>query len=660
MKQKCRSAQLIARAMYLGMGVGIILAVHLAVLFCTLDIHLYSRLLKLVVIICAGFVAAEVLVGVFWKKSLVLNAVVKRVLKILCLLLLSMLAVGACLLMQTTTGAEGEKSNVHGPFFADKDVMILVPHQDDDINLCGGLIEEYTQNGSRVYVVFSTNGDYNVTANRRFSEAVAALTDIGVKEEDIIFLGYGDQWQAKMVEGEMVSHIYNSLDDTDIWTSLHGSASTYGTQAHACFQECDYTRENYLNSIKTVILQKQPDVIYCVDTDTHPDHRALSLFFDEAMGHILREEPAYRPTIMKGFCYSTAWEAEDDFFDGLNLLSTQKPEDLVWARTGMHYNWDERIRIPLGQDNLSRFISQNTVYRSFRSYVSQYACLQSGKVLNGDKVFWERETGSILYDAIMTVGQEQVSLFQDFKIVDSADITEKTLSGGVLHVDRIDVQLPEVRWMDEIRLYDNAVPGSGITDGYILFDDGTKIDFGSQTAVEGGTSILFPERAVHAFSVVITGTVGDDPGLTEIEAYYCAGMPKQQPQYLLAMDDSGNFVYDYWYADEEHQRFELYVYPANEKITMDNVQIVFEGTEGSTYTVQDGLLCITCPEGAEAKVGICYDENIRTDFTVSNPGAIKTGYTKLLQWIDYHFNGMADLLNGFLFEIMWYRFRIDL
>ena len=37
--------------------------------------------------------------------------------------------------------------------------MILVPHEDDEINLAGGVIEEYLKHGSEVYVVFSTNGD---------------------------------------------------------------------------------------------------------------------------------------------------------------------------------------------------------------------------------------------------------------------------------------------------------------------------------------------------------------------------------------------------------------------------------------------------------------------------------------------------------------------
>ena len=44
--------------------------------------------------------------------------------------------------------------------FSDKKVMIIVPHEDDDLNLVSGVIEKYIANGSEILTVFVTNGDF--------------------------------------------------------------------------------------------------------------------------------------------------------------------------------------------------------------------------------------------------------------------------------------------------------------------------------------------------------------------------------------------------------------------------------------------------------------------------------------------------------------------
>ena len=94
--------------------------------------------------------------------------------------------------------------------FSAKKVMVLVPHEDDEINLAGGVIEEYLKHGSEVYIVFSTNGDgderhdMSKLGNVRIGEAIKALSVLGVPEKNIVFLGYGDGWD------KSGAHIYNA------------------------------------------------------------------------------------------------------------------------------------------------------------------------------------------------------------------------------------------------------------------------------------------------------------------------------------------------------------------------------------------------------------------------------------------------------------------
>ena len=68
------------------------------------------------------------------------------------------------------------------------------------------------------------------------------------------------------------------------------------------------------NDIKALLLDLRPEVIFCIDYDSHHDHRALSLLFEESMGEILRQNNNdYNPLVFKGFAYSTAFLAEPDF-----------------------------------------------------------------------------------------------------------------------------------------------------------------------------------------------------------------------------------------------------------------------------------------------------------------------------------------------------------
>lgn len=87
---------------------------------------------------------------------------------------------------------------IESEFFRDKNVMIIVPHEDDDINLAGGIIEKYIKEGSEVRVVFTTNGDYSRLGELRLEEAINVLAQMGLHEENIFFLGYGDQWRCPM------------------------------------------------------------------------------------------------------------------------------------------------------------------------------------------------------------------------------------------------------------------------------------------------------------------------------------------------------------------------------------------------------------------------------------------------------------------------------
>lgn len=81
----------------------------------------------------------------------------------------------------------------------DKDfgsIMIIVPHEDDELLMTGGIIKNAIESGVDVNVVMATNGDYDCKdfsiGRARISESIEGLELLGLKSENLIVLGYAD------------------------------------------------------------------------------------------------------------------------------------------------------------------------------------------------------------------------------------------------------------------------------------------------------------------------------------------------------------------------------------------------------------------------------------------------------------------------------------
>ena len=86
--------------------------------------------------------------------------------------------------------------------------LIIAPHQDDELAIAGSLMIQLNEmKRYEIYVLFTTNGDwYQDEAYIRLHESVEALSVLGVDEEHIILLGYGDQWMGNQ-------HLYNAEEN---------------------------------------------------------------------------------------------------------------------------------------------------------------------------------------------------------------------------------------------------------------------------------------------------------------------------------------------------------------------------------------------------------------------------------------------------------------
>ena len=439
-------------------------------------------------------------------------------------------------------------------FFSDKKVMVIVPHEDDDLNLVSGVIDNYISAGSEVYSVFVTNGDYYGLGQERINEAIKCWEYLGIAESNVYFLGYGDKWDDNGL------HIYNSAPDEPRVSHI-GYSKTYGTKTHPAYHDgVLYTNSNYKNDVKDLILEIRPDTLFVIDYDKHGDHKAVSMVTEQVLGEILKESDDYKPIVYKGYGYSTAWTADNDYYS-INIRSTQKPKEAEYEP--IIYDWQNRIRMPVSTSSLSRSIFSSSVFKALSLYETQNADRQAVRVINGDKVFWQRRTDSVLYKAKITVSSGESSHLTDFKILDNNDVKDQEHYpyDGVWTPNEedknqsIQVVLKEPTDISQIVFYDHPSLSDNITNIRITFNDNTVIETGKLNENGTATVININKSDVTSFCTEILSSEGNSFGIAEIEAF--STNKQDYGSFIKLIDSSEDFIYDYC-IDNHNTALSLY------------------------------------------------------------------------------------------------------
>lgn len=497
-------------------------------------------------------------------------------------------------------------------FFGKRKVMFFAPHEDDEINLYGGVIEQYVKHGSEVYIVFSTNGDFYRLGRLRIMEALRAGSRMGVDEKHIIFLGFSDS-----ITNKSGIHIYNCRNE-ELLTSAAGFSQTYGTEAKPPFEKRPFTREQCLGAFTDVIERYMPDTIFCCDYDGHADHRAISLFFEEALDGILERNAYYSPEVFKGFAYSTAWDGEQDFYSQ-NALATRLREPCGYMRETGAYRWDDRVRFPVAKESLSRVMQNTSPYLAMREYSSQTATDHANGIINSDKVFWRRRTDSVLKKAQISATSGDASFITDFKLVDSGDIAnDNSLPAGRAWVpERSDqkriaaFRLPHEEDICAVDIYPDPrggkITNARLTLGLRSYDTGELHEYGP-------TRFEFPPIRTDTAAVQLISFTGD-AGLLKVEAFTKRDDPR--PRLIKAQDASGNFCYDYITGKSGREEFTVYSYPQQ-----DELEFTAESSsDGVRCKAENGAVKVFCPEGESAVITVRLKEcpDIYDAFTIRNP-----------------------------------------
>ena len=261
-----------------------------------------------------------------------------------------------------------------------KKIIIFVPHQDDEINLVGNILDELVKHYS-VYIVYSSLEMDSKKAEIRKKEAMNSCMLYGIEANHIKFLGFPD--------------------------TPNSSGKHYFTDGDV----------EIVNKIYEVIESIKPDIIIGTDFDFHSDHRMLSLALDEALCKILKRFADYKPIYLKGFCYETAYYGVEDYSASALENTKSKSKQL----SNVSYRWEDRLSISNNHKNC--FIFQQKAFKALKCHKSQYALLHARSVINSDNVFWQKRTDNLLLNNChITASSGDVNKLCDLKVIDTKDI----------------------------------------------------------------------------------------------------------------------------------------------------------------------------------------------------------------------------------------------
>lgn len=488
---------------------------------------------------------------------------------------------------------DGVDNSFYDSQFKNKKVMVIVPHEDDDLLISGQVLPPMYKNGADVRVVFATNGDKRVSAYTRQSEACNALEKLGIPREKVIFLGYPDGTQ--LYVGKKAFSFSSEWDHTYAGKGFKDyHFDRFGTHAK-------YTAENMVDDIESVVLEYRPDYILAIDFDTHTDHRGVSISFEKAMERILKKESGYTPKVLKCFGYSLAWKSKPDFY-ALNIKSTvmqdrEKNNDPSYETDVPQYRWNNRVRLPIDKKSLSHSILRCSEYKALSEHLSQYAYCYSERIINGDSVYWNRRTDSLTYNADISVSSGDASLLNDFRLIGVGNRTaglHVKLENCVSRFDKNDAQKTVTVKFDSpktvscVSLYDNFGLNSNILGGVITFSDGSKVEVPALNADGSETRVVFePKHNITSFTFKVTEYEGV-AGLDEIEAFENADYDMGFSLIKLKNADTDDYIYNYLITpDEKSLNLGVYLSNPNAGYTIKIIEGDSVKLEGNTLVFDD-------------------------------------------------------------------------
>jgi LmbE family N-acetylglucosaminyl deacetylase len=443
-----------------------------------------------------------------------------------------------------------------------KRIVILAPHPDDEALCCAGIIYNALQQGNSVTIVVATNGDYGqgVPAGlAREGETVAGMAVLGLSEQHIIFMGYGDQ---------ALQSLYQSTSPTTVITSPAGQTQTYATRGlggvsyhqYLTGAPGPYNRQTILGDMEAMLQNLQPTDIYTTGLwDDHPDHESTFNFVVEALLDLRRQgvplSTKIHETLVHPPCSSCGVPTNPSYIwpgGGIGISPTFSPTQPypqpyylsnVWPNgNNTPYSWNQIERDPLPIPMQDPNQTTNLKAQVISNYKSQDGSDRNAYLyafVKKDEFFWVRDfTTNIAGLATVTVSSENppqlgMSAVDGFIEGYPSYQNWEWVTNGELAGAWINLAWLNPITISQVVLYNRQTLVEDVLSGHLTFSDGTTVAVG-QLPINGNPYLVsFPPKTVTSMQFTVDNAVGQNIGLTEIEVYgYTAGNTLNNPQFF--------------------------------------------------------------------------------------------------------------------------------
>jgi LmbE family N-acetylglucosaminyl deacetylase len=423
---------------------------------------------------------------------------------------------------------------------AERSVMVVAPHPDDDVLCSAGITANALAQGDSVKVVYVTNGDLYggpTLGLTREDEAVEGQQIIGNAESNLIFLGYPDRG--------LLGLFIDYPDPTDAYLTAYGVNSTYGDRGlggsdyhlYRFGTHASYNGASVLQDLESILTTYRPDDVYTTgDVDAHPDHQATYWFAKAALLATTAADPTYHPTLHKSIVH---WNDNSEWPTPMNPQTPMaQPPGL--EQSGYSWTARESLTVPLSMQDTT--LTANPKYLAIDAHVSQGGVHGGGDFLgsfvHNDEVYW--------FDPLSPIPASEM----DIAPLAAVDASSQTLKYGQLAIKAVDGVVDGAggssgdytrewasnhqragAWLvlawampvvvDRVVLYDRPNPDDWITAGTVYFSDGTRISTGSLPNDGSALTLSFSPRTITALRLVVSGTSNAtvNAGLAEIQAF---------------------------------------------------------------------------------------------------------------------------------------------
>jgi LmbE family N-acetylglucosaminyl deacetylase len=434
-------------------------------------------------------------------------------------------------------------------FAQGKSILVIAPHSDDEALCCSGVIYSNVKAGNTVTVAVVTNGeDYasqptTAAGYTREAETIAAMAGLGVSDNHVVFLGYGDQ---------SLQQLLFSISSSQVYTSLAGQTSTYanaglgGVSYHQYVTGSagSYTQATIFGDFVALLKNFAPTDIYTTGFwDDHPDHRAVYAFTSAALISLKKQGLLPSTRIHETWIHAPCEYCDSSYTWPEPVFSPTspfpQPEDIgvtpySWAQT-------ENIPVPavMQDTNQSTNLKWNTIAQYHSQTGDNPASYLFGFVKIGE-FFWVRDFDTnvaVLATATAstqtTTGWQGAANAIDGIIGGVPDPLENALNyssfsatgggewvtTGELGGAWIKLTWPSSVTTSRVTLYGRPDGVDNVLSGTLKFSDGSSVAVGALPVGGVGYPITFASKTITWMQFTVNTAQGTNIGLSEIEVH---------------------------------------------------------------------------------------------------------------------------------------------